>query len=270
MKTNSITLLLTLFFISGFSQNSRYEYGGRLSPTINKEKLAEAESLSEIMPEFSHHFSLPFNEQAQLDRLLKIVDSGRKNYVYPQQYIHILENYEEVINYVSIDISAVCRGKVQSAQNTNDRLTAEQKNMLREADPGTDIRIKIKFSYKNWADGNLDDGSKIKSGEYVVTIVPDTEAEYPGGFKQLTAYLTENIINKISDASEKLGAAAVKFTVTGEGHISDARMSNPSSDPQTDKLILDAIKRMPVWKPAMNSKGAKVKEEFSIPFGGGC
>jgi len=35
------------------------------------------------------------------------------------------------------------------------------------------------------------------------------------------------------------------------------------------KLILDETKKMPKWKPAKNSEGIKIKQEFSIPFGGG-
>lgn len=105
----------------------------------------------------------------------------------------------------------------------------------------------------------------------MVTVVPETEAEYPGGFKQLTEYLTENFINKISEknALERIRQAIVKFTVNEEGQIVDAKIFKTSKDPKTDKLLLEAINKMPKWSPAKNAMGIKVKQEISIPFGGG-
>ena len=109
-------------------------------------------------------------------------------------------------------------------------------------------------------------------GQYVVTIVPETEAEYPGGFEHLSSYVTESVINKISDksTSENIQWAIVSFTVNEEGQVFDAKMSRSSSDIKIDKLLLDAINKMPKWKPAKNYLGLTVKQTFSIPFGGGC
>jgi TonB family protein len=272
MKNSLSTLLLLLLFIPGFSQNSRYEYNGRFSPAIKKEKLTEARLISEIMPGFCGYFALPFKESARMNDLLKVVALVEGNYAYPPgNYVHTQKNFESIIDYVAIEISVNSQGKVVSSQSTSNVLTAEQKNILNVADLGSDIHIKIKFNYKKWTSNNFEMDSKIKEGEYLVTVVPATEAEYPGGFKQLTEYLNKNVFNKLSGKStfEKIQQAIVKFTVNEDGQVLDAKFSKTSTDPQIDKLVLEAINKMPKWKPAKNSSGIKVKQEFSIPLDGG-
>ena len=61
------------------------------------------------------------------------------------------------------------------------------------------------------------------------------------------------------------------FTVNEEGEIVNAKISQTSGDSKTDKLFVEAINKMPKWKPAQNSKGVKVKQEFIFNLsGGGC
>ena len=104
-----------------------------------------------------------------------------------------------------------------------------------------------------------------------VTVVPEVEAEYPGGFKQITEYYTGNALNKIAgeNASDKIRQAVVTFKVSEEGEILEAKIARSSTDLTIDKLLLEATNKMPKWKPAENGKGVKVKQEVSIPFGGG-
>ncbi len=274
MKNKIFTLVLFLLSINGFSQNSKYEFGRRFTPSIKNEKINEAKYVSEIMPQFCRYFSLPSKDRALFEDQVKIADSHNEGYVYhlySQESFFPEENYEKVIDFVSVEISAVCQGKNLKSQCSRKTLTPEQKNILNSADLGTDIRIKIKFKYKYQAIEDLDNGSKVREGEYIVTVVPETEAEYPGGFKQMTEYIKKNIINKIPEKgiSKKIQQAVLEFTVNEEGQIIDTKISSTSTDPKIDKLILDATNKMPKWKPAQNSKGVKVKEEFSIQFGGG-
>ena len=138
---------------------------------------------------------------------------------------------------------------------------------------GSDINIKVVFKTKKQGGGNTGVDSKPIEGTVAVTVVPETEAEYPGGFKQITGYLRANVFNKISGAtaSEKIQQAIVKFTVNENGEILEAKISKTSTDPTIDNLILNAINKMPKWKPAENANGIKVKQEMTIPFGsGGC
>jgi TonB family protein len=274
MKNTLLTLFLSILLIPAFSQNHAYSYRGRLTPTIKREKLNEATFICEIMPDFSRHFILPYDETVKLNDLLKLVNSPEGNYIYPQEnYFCPQEDYIKVIDYVSIEIVTISQGKTLTAESTNDALTAEQRNILNVADLGSDINIKIKYKYKNWATYNNDYGDKIKEGLYRVTLVPATEAQYPGGFKEMSKYFTENVLNKISGsiAREKFLDAILDITINEEGKIVDAKLSSSSKDPSIDKLILDAATKMPNWIPAKNTKGVKVKQVLRIPFGGeGC
>ena len=264
MKNSIITSVLLLLYIAGSSQNSKFVYVGRLTPSVKKAQLAEANFVNEIMPEFSRYFVLPFNDHDQFDR--------RMITLYPQNYFYPQENYTYLFNYVSIEISTTSDGKVLTSESTSETLTAEQKNLLNSADIGAGIHIKIKFKFKNEVNNKLENAGKIYEGEYIATVIPETEAEYPGGFKQFSEYLTDNVFNKISgsSASMLIQQAVLNFTVNEEGQIVDARLLRTSTDPKVDELLLEATNKMPKWMPAENAMGIKVKQEFSIPFGGGC
>jgi TonB family protein len=264
MKYLLSSLLLFIFVASGFSQNSRYEVPGTHAHTIKKEKLGEANYVNEIMPEFSRYFVLPFKENALLN-FNKILPNS-------QQYLYSLEDYERSIDFVSVDIYASCEGNYMNSESSGSELSEDQKNMLHNVDLGTDLWIKIKFRYKNQSIDMPFSADKIMEGEYSVTVVPEIEAEYPGGTQQIKEYLTENVISKIPEiiASEKDPHAYVKFTVNENGQIEDARIYRNSVDPEIEKLLLDATSRMPKWSPALNSKGIKVRQEFAFQFGGGC
>jgi len=272
MKTNLITILLFLATIGGFSQNHKFQYSGRYTPSIKKESLDKAVFICEIMPDFRYHFSLPVNEEARLNDLLKLVDAPEGHYIYSQEnWFCPQEGYSKIMDYVGIEITAICNGKNISAESTGEALTDEQRTILNTADLGTDINIVIKFKYRDWAIDSHDGENKTKEGTYRVAVVPETEAKYPGGFKQLSEYFTENIVNKIQGASsfEKFSNSVVSFTINEDGKVVDGKLSTTSTDAKIDKLILDAVKEMPKWAPAKNSKGVKVKQVFTIPLGGG-
>ncbi|MBC7865839.1 MAG: energy transducer TonB [Bacteroidia bacterium] len=282
MKNNTITLLLLLLFLNGISQNAKnknfsFEYKGRNTASANEEKLNSAKSVCDITPELWQKLLLPYTERIDLDKLRKIGNS-QEFYIAPQENNYnncINNNYNKIVEYVSVEISTFSNGKKKfTGLSSNENLTPEQKNILNTAEPGTDIYIKIRFRHKNQAMNTIGADNKIIEGELSVTIVPEQEAEFPGGFKQFSKYITENIFNKVSgkENSEKITWAAVSFTINEEGRVVDAKVSGTSGDLKIDQLIiLEAINKMPKWKPAQNSKGEKVKEEFSIPFGnGGC
>jgi TonB family protein len=268
MNTNfpKVCMFLTIIIYShcSYSQVYQYKYTGRNSPTIKKELLYTAHEIKEVMPEFSSHFTLPFNDHQIVDQLKLIYNS--------QGYSAIPSaNYIEMLNIVSADISVICNGKTCSSQSSDYLLTADQRNILSSADLGTDIRVKIKFYYRNLSN-NLN-GNIIKEGEYVVTVIPSIEAAFPGGFNQFEQYLNENVAKKIPAVciAEKMRQAIVNFTVDENGRITDPQLSRSSSDPKIDRLLLDAIRNMPDWIPAKNYMGINVKEKFRIPLGNdGC
>lgn len=183
---------------------------------------------------------------------------------YPAQWIRA---------YVSLEIRATCNNKTLIAIHTNDTLSAEQKNILNTVDLGSDIAIKIKYKYDNPVINKIEDGTMY----YSTTVVPEIEAEYVGGDQQMKQYLMDKTLSTISDTTTtKFNLGIVRFTVNEEGEISNAEVTRTSGDMKTDKLLIEVINKMPKWKPAQNSKGVKVKQEFEFSVrkngrnGGGC
>ncbi len=66
MKNALVILILFSISFFGFSQNSRYEYRGRSTPSIKKDKLSEANLTGDIMPEFCRYFQLPYKERGSV------------------------------------------------------------------------------------------------------------------------------------------------------------------------------------------------------------
>ncbi len=248
MKNKVLPLVLLALFVSGYSfitfsksdYSSEHNYTdlddeieSRIIKLVTKEKIGEAKYISDIIPN------------------------------HPMQW-------NEIINYVSIELLAINNGKTISSSGTSYSLNAEQKTILNSVDFGSDIEIKIKFMYKDSSNDNVGSNRKIKEMDFVVKAVPHKEAEYPGGNKKITNYFTENVINKISEynSNDASTPAIVVYTVNEEGQVVDAKLSKISSNTLINKLLLDAVNNMPKWKPAKNAKGANVKEEFkiSIPF----
>jgi TonB family protein len=230
MKQRIITPLLFLLLLTGFSQDLSYEVHGKYIHPVKKEKLDQANFMSDIIP------------------------------YYPASWI---------TSYVSAEILATSDGVEMTAAGINEMLTPEQKDILNSVDLGTDIVINISYKYKNPVTENLEDGRM----NYKATVVPATEAEYSGGYQQMKEYIKENAINKIpGSTSEKFQTAIVEFTIDEEGEIANAQLSSTSGDQETDELLLDVINNMPKWRPAEDSNGMKVEQEFEFTVGnsGGC
>jgi TonB family protein len=102
----------------------------------------------------------------------------------------------------------------------------------------------------------------------LMTVVPEIQAEYVGGYKQLINYLKQNTIQLFSETDpKKVRQIVIRFTVNEEGKITDSKISPASGDSKTESLLLDVINNMPQWKPAENAQGVKVKQEFEFVVG---
>lgn len=173
-----------------------------------------------------------------------------------------------ISNYVSVEILATCAGKSMKAISANDVLTTEQKNILKTADLGTEIIINAKYKIKNPVT-NLIEESKMT---FSAMEVPDMEAEYVGGKEQLIKTIKENVSNKIPESTlKKLQPIVIRFTVNEGGEIAGAFVTKTSGDLKIDKVLLEVINKMQNWKPAQNTNGIKVKQEFIFGVGNvGC
>ncbi|MEP7322576.1 MAG: energy transducer TonB [Saprospiraceae bacterium] len=271
MKYCIYILMLCFVSVTGYSQNYKFEFPGRINPVIKREKLNGAIVINDIMPAFSKNFGMPYQERNLLSQMLDQQNMFQLGFLLDHR--RTVENYNKIIEYISIEISVSHDDNILTAQSTGELLTPEQKIILNTADLGSDISIKLKFRFRNAPEEKNAIGSKLIEGRYVVTLVPETEAEYPGGFNRIAEYLTESVINKIVEITtvEKIRQVIVNFTIDENGQIVDAKISRSSNDTNIDKLILEATLKMQKWTPAENAQGIKVKQEFNIPFGNsGC
>ena len=267
MKKTFLAILSSLFILFGlsfitlgrgktvktskkfFKEDLSYQLHGWDTRLVKSEKLNEAKFIQEVIPG------------------------------YPVNWI---------TEHVSVQIQATCNGKIRTAVSASDTLSAEQKNLLKSLDLGTDIVVDVQYKYNNRAMRDIENNSIHTS----VTIVPEIEAEYVGGNKQIMQYLKEKGINKAFEKIMEQHRAGInnvfepmplqprqiltRFTVNEDGSITNSRIVKTSQNAELDKLVLDAINKMPKWKPAENSKGIKVKEEFEFSINdarigeGGC
>ena len=173
-----------------------------------------------------------------------------------------------ISTYLSVEVTSVYAGKTIKAMGPTDVLTAEQKEMLNASNMGAEVTVNVNYKYDNLASNQ----TETNDIHVVMTVVPETQAEFIGGHIEMNKYL-KNVSSKISNsAPENLKDGAVAFTVNEEGAIINTKVTATSGDPKTDKLFLEAISKMPNWKPAQNSKGVKVKQDFTFSLGnaGGC
>lgn len=102
-----------------------------------------------------------------------------------------------------------------------------------------------------------------------ISVVPETEAEYKSGSKQLRKHIGEQIYADLSNVKkEKLKAGKIKFTIDQHGNLNDAILESSCGYKNIDEKMLKIIKNLPVsWNPAKNDNGTRVKQELYLSFG---
>jgi hypothetical protein len=156
-----------------------------------------------------------------------------------------------------------------SEMGQSEILNKAQLELLHSLDYSTNVRISA-----------LDKKTNVITGEVIVdsvlhymTIIPEQEAEFKGGFEVLIQYLKESTKEKAAFIEKyKLQPGKVFFTVTKNGAISNVEIIATSGYPSVDKELVNTITNMPrKWNPAANSKGENVDQEFVFFFGSeGC
>jgi TonB family protein len=173
-----------------------------------------------------------------------------------------------VKDYIGTEISATIGGQHVKATGFNDTLTTGQKNIIQSAGIGDDIIIDVGYRYFNPVTLNMD----VRKMHFVMTVIPEVQAEFPGGYEVLKKYLSDNAIQELSqDYTGNLPPVTISFIVTETGDIANASVEKTSSNRAVDKLLLRAINRMPRWKPAENASGQKISQRFQFTVGAdGC
>jgi hypothetical protein len=145
----------------------------------------------------------------------------------------------------------------------------EHKGGLDDIDPATIESVNVlkeksatdKYGEKG-RDGVVELVTKSKEDVYVVV---EELPEFPGGNPGIQAYLRNNVKIPAGFDSSKSGAVAeVLLVVDKSGKPGSASMVKPVN-PKLDREIVNAINRMPDWKPGVQN-GRAVDTQLIIPF----
>ena len=168
-----------------------------------------------------------------------------------------------VKEYISVEVSAFKNGTITKATGISNVLNQAQKELIRLADRGSDIAVTVRYLPENSLKNNT-----VKQYDFMVTVMPNKNARYAEGAENLIQYLQKSSIEKI-DAGVFTGydMAAIKFTVTEKGNITDVQVALPSKDAKIDEMLVTSISKMPNWKPAEYANGLKVKQDFVLTVG---
>lgn len=170
---------------------------------------------------------------------------------------------EWIRTYESIAITSIVNGKVETATGTSDMLTQEQKTLIQNTDVGTELRVDVNYYPENTLILN-----ELKTYDFNFYLDPEKDAEFMEGDQKLQEYFKHQAIDLIPDGVfTGYKFASVKFQIDEEGRVTNPHVFFSSEDEEVDKLLLDAVCNMPVWKPAEYSNGTKLKQEFSLSVG---
>lgn len=268
-------LLFLSFILSAFAlraQDGENEYKGRRNYGISHEKLQEANQLNELSPELWHRMELPFSERDRLNKMLhmqhslyfSLVSARENDVVYPNSA------YEKMVDYISFELSVISNGKKLSLTAPGKTLSVAQKELLKNADLGSPLSIKVKYYY-------LKDGrkqAKIQEGLTTIEPLPFFVAEYAGGNKAITKYLQNKVLDKITTPVKEGYPffATVRFTIDVDGKVIQVKVLEASHYPEIDALLVKAIQQMPGWRAARDGQNRTVQETFTLnyPFVDGC
>lgn len=188
---------------------------------------------------------------AQLDNATTLSDL---NHYYKSDWVK---------EYKTVEMTVISKGQKQVMTSTTDNLTIEQKQSIRSADIGSDIKVIVYYLPEN----NLS-SSEIQEMDFSFRIDPEQEAVYAGSQDQLDQYIEKSILKKVTIKDvPQYQVAAIKFTIDEEGNVVDAHVAQPSKNENADKLLLKTICDMPKWKPAQYSDGTRTKQEFVFTIG---
>ena len=178
----------------------------------------------------------------------------------------ILPGYPDnwITTYVSSEIASHADGKIVYAKSNNHILSKEQKNLIKSCEVASQLTLTVKYKYFERV-SQVTENNNIKVD---LTVIPDIEAEYAAGYKELINYFKTGSVAKIDPATiSQIKRIQIKFTVNESGEITQVKLIKGCGIADTDKLFVDLVSKMPQWRPAQNANGIKVKQQFEFLAG---
>ena len=199
-------------------------------------------------------------ELEQIERISQLLSDGPAllRDSYRNVWVAVLHNDRDVRD---IKISAV---------GQSEKFNDAQLELLRSCDYSTNLRITARNRRSDATHGVFDENDSIV---IYMTVVPEKQAAFVGGFEALVDYLKAGSEDHVTVIEQnQLQPGKVFFTVTREGKIDHVKLVATSGYDSVDKALVEIVSDMPeMWAPAENGKGEKVDQEFVFSFGAvGC
>lgn len=160
-----------------------------------------------------------------------------------------------VKKYVAVDLKLIHKDEVKRVRGNGFALNPAQQQLLQQSESGDDITLSVTY----YPDNNLP--AEVKDMAFTLRIVPDNDAEFPGGSEQLQRYLKANAMDQLSGLTN-LPQVKVQFTIAADGRIQQAHLLERSHLPEVDSLLVKTIAEMPNWVPATNADGRTTPQEL--------
>jgi TonB family protein len=168
----------------------------------------------------------------------------------------------------TLDVSKI--DPKRKANGPTEKFTKEQLALVANADYSDHLRFSARFNSTKIETGEVEENVLVSQS---MSLVPDVQAAYKGGFDALVNYLKEASKGMVKHVKrDKVGRCRVFFTVTSKGSVTDVKLVETSNYSDVDKAMIKVVKDIPLkWTPAQNGKGKKVDQEFVFTFGiAGC
>jgi len=178
----------------------------------------------------------------------------------------VIENYPSnwITAYNSVTVATTVNGKTIEAIGPDDKLTIEQKEILKTA---SNILLIVQYQKEN-------NKNEIQNRQMNVALIvtPVIEAEYVGGYENMISYLKTNSLKRINDKNfSHLPQPSISFVINENGIVENVKLEATSWDEEIDQLLVELVQNMPKWSPAVNKEGKTIEQEFILNVGqNGC
>ena len=203
--------------------------------TITKERLHNAKTISDLIPDFSNQENLKNNIISVRDVKIRIEEEN------------------------------VHQNKRESEKRNGNSLSKEQISLLKSTDYSTNFFLEGFYTPNNL----IKDLNKDRYFNYHMTVVPEQQATYKGGNMAFINFLTtkcQPTIAKVLKGNLKYGN--ISFTITKAGTISNIHINSTCGYPSVDERMMDLMNKLPdVWNVATNGKGEKVNQTLVFSYG---
>lgn len=212
-----------------------YKLSSYCSNTITKQTLKSAQSIKDIIPDYTFQLKLSHGDITVRD--------------------------------ITIGEGEVGSAAIHRVSKTGigNNLNSAQWELLKSMDYSKILSVEGYYTVSKSGEDQLND----RYFSYCMTIVPEKEAVYFDGKKSILDYLESNSRATIQGEQDGfLESGNISITVSKTGIIDDIFLLSSCGYGSIDEKMIQLLKQLPgSWKAATDSRGEKVDQTFIFSYG---